>query len=48
MMLSPNNRGVYTDALTPPAGFELDRAIAAAVSQCSVLLDERDQDLIID
>ena len=32
MMLSPNNRGVYTDALTPPAGFELDRAIAATFS----------------
>ncbi len=31
-MLSPNNRGVYTDALTPPAGYELDRAIAATFS----------------
>lgn len=28
-MLSPNNRSVYTDALTPPAGYVLDRAVAA-------------------
>jgi len=32
MMLSPNNRSVYTDALTPPAGFMLDRAVAATFS----------------
>ena len=32
MMLSPNNRSVYTDALTPPAGYELDRAVAATFS----------------
>ena len=32
MMLSPNNRSVYTDALTPPAGFVLDRAVAATFS----------------
>lgn len=31
-MLSPNNRSVYTDALTPPAGFVLDRAVAATFS----------------
>lgn len=32
MMLSPNNRSVYTDALTPPAGHVLDRAVAATFS----------------
>lgn len=32
MMLSPNNRSVYTDALTPPAGYVLDRAVAATYS----------------
>jgi len=32
MMLSPNNRSVYTDALTPPAGYVLDRAVAATFS----------------
>ena len=32
MMLSPNNRSVYTDALTPPAGLMLDRAVAATFS----------------
>ena len=32
MMLSPNNRSVYTDALTPPAGYELDGAIVATFS----------------
>lgn len=31
-MLSPNNRTVYTDALTPPAGYVLDRAVAATFS----------------
>jgi len=31
-MLSPNNRSVYTDALTPPAGYVLDRAVAATFS----------------
>jgi hypothetical protein len=32
MLLSPNNRSVYTDALTPPAGFQLDTAVAATYS----------------
>ena len=32
MMLSPNNRSVYTDALTPPAGYVLDTAVAATFS----------------
>ena len=31
-MLSPSNRSLYTDALTPPAGFSLDRAVAATFS----------------
>lgn len=32
MMLSPNNRSLYTEALTPPAGFRLDTAIATTFS----------------
>jgi len=32
MMLSPNNRSIYTEALTPPAGFALDTAVAATFS----------------
>ena len=32
MMLSPNNRTVYTEALTPPAGYLLDTAVAATFS----------------
>lgn len=32
MLLSPNNRSVYTDALTPPSGFQLESAVAATFS----------------
>ena len=32
MMLSPETRSLYTDALTPPAGYQLDMAIAATFS----------------
>ncbi|MCH8058336.1 MAG: hypothetical protein IIB78_10755, partial [Proteobacteria bacterium] len=32
MMLSPNNRSVYTEALTPPGGFVLDTAVATTFS----------------
>ncbi|MFW6312208.1 MAG: hypothetical protein ACOC1K_08260, partial [Nanoarchaeota archaeon] len=31
-MLNPDNRTLYLDALKPPAGFELDYAIAASYS----------------
>ena len=31
-MLSPNNRALYTEALTPPGGYLLDTAIAATFS----------------
>ena len=31
-MLSPNNRSVYTEALTPPGGFVLDTAVATTFS----------------
>lgn len=32
MMLSPNNRSLYTEALTPPAGYVLDAAVATTFS----------------
>ena len=32
MMLSPNNRSIYTEALTPPTGFALDIAVATTFS----------------
>jgi len=32
MMLSPDNRSLYTEALSPPAGFVLDTAVAATFS----------------
>ncbi|WP_405230350.1 phospholipase D family protein [Lentisalinibacter sediminis] len=31
-MLSPNNRSVYTDALVPPTGFQLDAGVATSFS----------------
>jgi len=32
LILSPNNRSLYTEALTPPAGYSLDTAVAATFS----------------
>ena len=39
-MLNPNNRTLYTSALTPPAGMVFDQAIATTFSMDPTLLLE--------